>query len=1004
MNGHLEDMDIGGQKGNVRLQDGLSDGDNNLFDRSYMNGHSTESAAEESSSTNNSHQDQQPETAVSVDSTITDSRLGSNFTAAGAVQMDESMPQQPLFSVPSTGLYIKKTKIVKTYQRITVSEQYYENGTLAFAARPTVQDREMDSKQDVQILPCEADQFQDAKAESVVVEEVAAGAHGANGTKPVIQEPSEADDISFAGSEVRSSKKTKSKRNMSLLSEDEESSSKEELSSSAKKTRQSTARGRKPIANTNAEVHFPSIGAHVLAGYNDNKYYSAKITAKAGRANTFEVRYMDTKEDSTVHESKLLDPAVWLKEDQAVLVKVNRETATGDYEAGVILEVLRDDDKLPRYKVRLEADCSDKTVEAADIALDDDEVLKHKFDKTSATSTTAKKERSTPSKSKAKSVSLEPSRTFSIGEMVYAQWKNSSRYYPGKISETTDEETSKYKVKYLDGDEEAVAPNEIILADDLVKPGMDAEVERTGHPFSKVKVREVKGLGEDIEATVEHNDTRQEVVHLTELTFSSKDARRVLSVKPLPANPAAPPLLSRRSDLRASTRTAPSPAKKPELKSTPKSPKVKKMPSVLQEVEPVSGPSGEHEVDMDQVFRIGKEQYYKGEQVFAQWDTDRRWYAATIGGVRAGKYRIDWCENDQVNYVTPEEVVRARDVLVKGTKVNVIAEGKNYYDEMVFETFSEDGNHLCAGKRGVIVPRKFNTMMIQKAEMENLKARLGSAASGSSQKSSTSDKEKSTPSASGRKRQLSPTTEPSPSARNGVKQAKKATLEPAEVADPTPLKDCAFIVTSGAEKDPSFDREYLIGQIERMGGGVLSAFEDLASSGGKRFLVSPNACRTAKYLQCLAANIPCISHKYIIDLAASGKRDKVGFEAYRLPAGKSSNANGNNQPVKWKPRKALLDNLRVGLVGGSGFQNTWMPAFKAGKALPTLLEEKDINRNAIPALDVIVVEDAASAKLIALARHKNIPMVTVEWIIQTLIHGEKQDYEVWPFQDSNVAE
>lgn len=54
--------------------------------------------------------------------------------------------------------------------------------------------------------------------------------------------------------------------------------------------------------------------------------------------------------------------------------------------------------------------------------------------------------------------------------------------------------------------------------------------------------------------------------------------------------------------------------------------------------------------------------------------------------------------------MTPEEVVRARDVLVKGTKVNVIAEGKNYYDEMIFETFSEDGNHLCAGKRGLIVP------------------------------------------------------------------------------------------------------------------------------------------------------------------------------------------------------------------------------------------------------------------------------------------------------------
>ena len=32
-------------------------------------------------------------------------------------------------------------------------------------------------------------------------------------------------------------------------------------------------------------------------------------------------------------------------------------------------------------------------------------------------------------------------------------------------------------------------------------------------------------------------------------------------------------------------------------------------------------------------------------------------------------------------------------------------------------------------------------------------------------------------------------------------------------------------------------------------------------------------------------------------------------------------------------------------MGGSGFQNTWLPAFKAGKAEAVLLEEKDVNKN-----------------------------------------------------------
>ena len=77
---------------------------------------------------------------------------------------------------------------------------------------------------------------------------------------------------------------------------------------------------------------------------------------------------------------------------------------------------------------------------------------------------------------------------------------------------------------------------------------------------------------------------------------------------------------------------------------------------------------------------------------------------------------------------------------------------------------------------------------------------------------------------------MSPTMEASPSARNGVKHAKKAsTPELEEEEDTQPLKHCAFIVTSGAEKDSTFDREYQISQIDRMGGAVLTNFDELFS-------------------------------------------------------------------------------------------------------------------------------------------------------------------------------
>ena len=187
--------------------------------------------------------DQQPESVFSVASVTTGSRVGSNSPrSAGTGNMDECMlEEQAHFSIPSSGFYVKRTEIIKTFRRVTVSEQYYNHGTLAFASRPvsyqlinyltdfrpfvctycnyftvrvnfyctrtvnfdqmldfsvfvfqTVQDREVDSKQDVQILPCQEGQFQEAKAKSGLAEEVSHDTHGVNATEPVVKEPSDA--------------------------------------------------------------------------------------------------------------------------------------------------------------------------------------------------------------------------------------------------------------------------------------------------------------------------------------------------------------------------------------------------------------------------------------------------------------------------------------------------------------------------------------------------------------------------------------------------------------------------------------------------------------------------------------------------------------------------------------------------------------------------------------------------------------------------------------------
>ena len=67
------------------------------------------------------------------------------------------------------------------------------------------------------------------------------------------------------------------------------------------------------------------------------------------------------------------------------------------------------------------------------------------------------------------------------------------------------------------------------------------------------------------------------------------------------------------------------------------------------------------------------------------------------------KFKVEWSENDQVNYILPDDIVREKEILVNGTRVNVIAEGKAYYDEMVFTEYMDDGNHLMQTKKGAIV-------------------------------------------------------------------------------------------------------------------------------------------------------------------------------------------------------------------------------------------------------------------------------------------------------------
>lgn len=53
--------------------------------------------------------------------------------------------------------------------------------------------------------------------------------------------------------------------------------------------------------------------------------------------------------------------------------------------------------------------------------------------------------------------------------------------------------------------------------------------------------------------------------------------------------------------------------------------------------------------------------------------------------------------------------------------------------------------------------------------------------------------------------------------------------------------------------------------------------------------------------------------------------------------------------------------------------------------------------------DCVIVEDHAPAALVEHCHLDACPLVTVEWIIQTLIHGTKQSFEQWPYAPPDAS-
>ncbi|XP_060067237.1 TP53-binding protein 1-like [Ylistrum balloti] len=206
------------------------------------------------------------------------------------------------------------------------------------------------------------------------------------------------------------------------------------------------------------------------------------------------------------------------------------------------------------------------------------------------------------------------------------------------------------------------------------------------------------------------------------------------------------------------------------------------------------------------------------------------------------------------------------------------------------------------------------------------------------------------------------------------------------------LEDSLDVSTdeSSSNDEPAipFDKNQLKTQIENGGGIVLEKYsESEVSSARQCILLSDTYQRTVKYFQCLAAGLPCLSHVWIYDCYYEDKL--LDHKAYILPAGVSLE---KRQLIEWKPTGNLLVNMRFLVESQSTrFREEWSTIVRiAGGEVETKIQNRDHRVN------VILTDNTCSNAVLRRTKQLGLPVVSTEWMIQSLINGQLMAYDGHP--------
>ncbi|KAJ6635591.1 TP53-binding protein 1 [Pseudolycoriella hygida] len=193
-----------------------------------------------------------------------------------------------------------------------------------------------------------------------------------------------------------------------------------------------------------------------------------------------------------------------------------------------------------------------------------------------------------------------------------------------------------------------------------------------------------------------------------------------------------------------------------------------------------------------------------------------------------------------------------------------------------------------------------------------------------------------------------------------------------------------------------FLKEHLCSQIEQGGGVVYSMFENIPKETyGKCILIAQFPCTTARYIQCLAANIMPVSHEWIIDCCT--KNQLLSCDDYILPSGWSM---VDELFIKWKVSRSKtsrksskpLRSKKIMIDSSQGdFGIFWKRVCTLNGAKVIQLER--VKRTSS---STVIIDEEFDEEIKWMAEKYKMPLVSSVWIVQSLIVGYPFDSDASP--------